>query len=113
MERFDEKRIYYGQESSLLSEKQLKLIKHLEKNNQITAIELNEIISSKKYVKSHFTLLRTAFIDEINAIYKSVTKIQSNLIEEFKDPLDNRYKVYKITKQLSQKESFFTFLFKL
>jgi hypothetical protein len=110
---FDEKRIYYGQESSLLSEQQLKLIRHLEKNSQITAIELNEIISSKKYVKSHFTLLRTAFVTEINSIYKSVTNNELALIEEIKDPLDNRYKIYRITKQLSQKESFFTFLFKL
>ena len=110
---FDEKRIYYGQESSFLSEQQLKLIRHLEKNNQITAIELNEIISSKKYVKSHFTLLRTAFVTEINSIYKSVTNNELVLIEEIKDPVDNRYKIYRITKQLSQKESFFTFLFKL
>ena len=109
---FDEKRIYYGQESSLLSEPQLKLIRHLEKNNQISAIELNKIISSKKYVKSHFTLLRAAFVREVNSIYKSVTNKESVLIEEVKDPVDNRYKIYRITKQVSQKESFFTFLFK-
>ena len=110
---FDEKRIYYGQESALLSQQQLKLIKELEKNNQISAIELNKIISTKKYVKSHFTLLRVTFIKEINSIYKSVTNNEPALIEEIKDPLDNRFKIYRITKQVSQKESFFTFLFKI
>ena len=110
---FDDKKIYYEQNTSLLNEKQLLLIKHLESKNYISAIELNKIISSKIFVKSHFTALRTSFIEEINIIYKSVTNSPSNLIEEIKDPLDKRYKIYKITKQVAEKESFFNFLFKL
>ena len=93
---FDEKRIYFNQNSSLISDKQLVLIQYLEKKSFISSSELNAIISSKKYVKSHFTLLRTEFIEEINIILKSVTDNKSNLIEEIKDPLDKRYKVYKI-----------------
>ena len=82
---FDEKRIYFNQNSSLISKKQLSLIQHLEKKSFISSNELNTIISSKKYVKSHFTLLRTEFIEEINIILKSVTDNKRNLIEEIKD----------------------------
>ena len=110
---FDEKRIYCNQNSEIISNNQLMLIQHLVKKNSISSDELNKILSSKKYVKSHFTLLRTEFIKEINKIYKNVTISESNLIAEVKDPSDKRYKVYKITKQIFKKESFFTYLFKL
>ena len=110
---FDEKRIYFNQNSSMISKKQLKLIKYLEKKSFISSSELNTIISSKKYVKSHFTLLRTEFIKEINITLKSVTDNKKNLIEEIKDPLDKRYKVYKINAQISKREPFLSFLFKI
>ena len=110
---YDEKRIYCNQKSEIISNNQLRLIQHLIKKNSISSDELNKILSSKKYVKSHFTLLRTDFIKEINKIYKNVTISESDLIEEVKDPSDKRYKVYKITKQIFKKESFFTYLFKL
>lgn len=110
---FDEKRIYCNQNSEIISNNQLRLIQHLVKKNSISSDELNKILSSKKYVKSHFTLLRTDFIKEINKSYKNVTISESDLIEEVKDPSDKRYKVYKITKQIFKKESFFTYLFKL
>ena len=110
---FDERRLYFNQNSSLVTEKQLLLIQHLEKKSFISSSELNTIISSKKYVKSHFTLLRTEFIEEINIILKSVTDNKRNLIEEIKDPLDKRYKVYKINAQISKREPFLSFLFKI
>ena len=110
---FDERRLYFNQNSSLVTEKQLLLIQHLEKKSFISSSELNNIISSKKYVKSHFTLLRTEFIEEINIILKSVTDNKRNLIEEIKDPLDKRYKVYKINAQISKREPFLSFLFKI
>ena len=88
-------------------------IKALHLQNQLTSFELNEIISSKKFVKSHFTALRIEFIKEINAIYKKVTGTDLDLVEEVKDPNDKRYKIYKTTQQVSQKESFVSFLFRL
>ncbi|MAV05254.1 MAG: hypothetical protein CMC31_06340, partial [Flavobacteriaceae bacterium] len=110
---FDEKRIYFNQNSSLISNKQLRLIQYLGKKSFISSSELNNIISSKKYVKSHFTLLRTEFIESINIILKNVTDSKRNLIEEIKDPLDKRYKVYKINAQISKRESFLSFVFKI
>ena len=59
---YDDKKIYYGQNSSFLSQKQLTLIKHIESKNYISSTELNKIISSKVFVKSHFTALRISFI---------------------------------------------------
>lgn len=110
---FDENKIHYKEEFHLINKNQYKLIKQLEKHNQISAIELNKIISSKKYVKSHLTSLRANFIKRINDIYKKISKNRLNLIEEVQDPLDKRCKVYRTTKQVLEKESFFTFLFKI
>jgi len=110
---YDETRIYYENKSTLMSPRQILVIKELERKGQLSSRSLNEIISKKKFVKSHFTSLRTEFVKEINLIYKNVTSTQSDLVEEVMDPNDKRYKVYKITKQVSEKESFFSFLFKL
>ena len=110
---YDESKIYYENNSAILSLQQLNTIKLLEKSGQISSENLNRIISKKKFVKSHFTALRTKLVNEINVIYKAVTKNSSELIEEVPDPGDKRYKIYKITKQVSQKESFLNFLFRL
>jgi len=110
---YDESKIYYENNSAILSLQQLKTIKSLEKSGQISSENLNKIISEKKFVKSHFTTLRIKLINEINTIYKAVTNINAELIEEVPDPRDKRYKIYKITKQVSQKESFLNFLFKI
>ena len=110
---FDENKIHFRDESYLLSKKQLMFIKRLEKHKEISATELNNIISSKNYVKSHMTLLRSDFINKVNDIYKKLTKSNLNLVEVAQDPFDNRYKIYRTTKQVSEKESFFTFLFRV
>ena len=110
---YDETRIYYEDKSTLMSPRQILVIKELEREGQLSSSSLNKIISKKKFVKSHFTALRTEFVKEINLIYKNVTSTQSDLVEEVMDPSDKRYKVYKITQQVSEKESFFSFLFKL
>ena len=110
---FDEKGIYYGEKFFLLNEKQIKLIKHLNVNDQISSDELNKIISTKTYAKSHLTLLRSEFIEKLNDIYKKLSSKKLNLVEEVQNPKDNRRKIYRTTRQISEKESFFTFLFKL
>ena len=95
-----------------MNPKQIRVIKALESKGQLSSKSLNEIISDKKFVKSHFTALRNEFISEINMLYKNVTSTQSDLIEEAPDPNDKRYKIYKITQQVTEKESFFSFLFR-
>ena len=109
---YDETKIYYEDKSSLMNPKQIRVIKPLQSKGQLTSKSLNEIISDKKFVKSHFTALRNEFISEINMLYKNVTSTQSDLIEEAPDPNDKRYKIYKITQQVTEKESFFSFLFR-
>ena len=110
---YDENRIYFEDKSALLSVDQISAIEKLHHHGQLTSIELNKIISSKKFVKSHYTALRIEFIKEINRVYKNVTGTKLNLIEEVKNPKDKRYKIYKIKQQISQKESFINFLFKI
>jgi hypothetical protein len=110
---YDENRIYFEDKSMLLSPEQISAINMLYLHGQLTSFELNKIISAKKFVKSHFTALRIGFIKEINEIYKKVTGTKLELIEEVKDSKDKRYKIYKITQQLSPKESFISFLFRL
>ena len=110
---YDETKIYYEDKSSLMNPKQIQVIKALESKGQLSSKSLNEIISDKKFVKSHFTVLRNEFISEINTMYKNVTSTHSDLIEEAPDPNDKRYKIYKTTQQVTEKESFFSFLFRL
>ena len=110
---YDDNRIYFENKSALLSPEQISTIKALHLHGKLTSFELNKIISPKKFVKSHFTALRAEFIKEVNEIYKKVTGTKLNLIEEAKDPNDKRYKIYKITQQLSPKESFISFLFRI
>ena len=110
---YDENRIYFEDKFAILGPEQISAIKALHFHGQLSSFELNKIISSKKFVKSHFTALRTEFIKEVNEIYKNVTGTKLSLIEEVKDPNDKRYKIYKITQQLSPKESFVSFLFRL
>ena len=95
------------------TKKQIKFIKHLNVNDQISSDELNKIISTKTYAKSHLTLLRSEFIEKLNDIYKKLSSKKLNLVEEVQNPKDNRRKIYRTTRQISEKESFFTFLFKL
>ena len=67
---YDETKIYYENKSSLMNPKQIRVIKALESKGQLSSKSLNEIISDKKFVKSHFTALRNEFISEINMLYK-------------------------------------------
>jgi hypothetical protein len=79
----------------------------------LTALELNEIISSKnKFAKSHLTLLRQKFIKELNSVFNELTKTQLVYIKELKDPNDRRFLIYKENQEILKKPSFGAFLFK-
>ena len=104
---------YFDNHSIQISLKQHKTIARLSLKGQMTAIELNKIISSKnKFAKSHLTLLRQKLPADLSDMSTTLTKAKNPLVLEEKDPLDKRYKVYKITKQVAEKKSFFSFLFK-
>lgn len=108
---YDEKNLSYGGQSTQITIKQFKVIETLGLQGQITAIELNVFISSKKkFAKSHLTLLRQNFIKELNKTYTDLTKTKTPLIREEKDPNDRRYLVYKTTQAVIKKHSFWTFL---
>jgi hypothetical protein len=109
---YDEKNIYFNNNSLSITLNEKALIKYLSENPFITAPELNSIISDQQFAKSHFTSLRNRLLDELNEKLFKLTNIQKCIIET-KNPKDNRIKVYKADSSIIKKKiSFLTFLFK-
>ena len=109
---FDDKIIFFKNKSIEATAMEIKFISDLSNNNFISAPQINKIISSKKYSKSHLTSIRNNFINKINSkLYHLTGEIQS--IIETKHPYDNRIKVYKTNiTNFKPKTSFIKFLFK-
>ena len=109
---YDEKNIYFNNNSVSITLNEKALIKYLSENPFITAPELNSIISDQKFAKSHFTSLRNRLLDKLNEKLFKLTNIQKCIIET-KNPKDNRVKVYKADSSIIKKKiSFLSFLFK-
>ena len=109
---YDEKNIYFNNNSVSITANEKGLIKYLSENPFITAPELNSIISDQQFAKSHFTSLRNRLLDKLNEKLFKLTNIQKCIIET-KNPKDNRIKVYKADSSIIKKKiSFLSFLFK-
>ena len=109
---YDEKNIYFNNNSVSITLNEKALIKYLSENPFITAPELNSIISDQQFAKSHFTSLRNRLLDQLNEKLFKLTNIQKCIIET-KNPKDNRIKVYKADSSIIKKKiSFLSFLFK-
>ena len=112
--QYDENWMYFNNKKIRITKEQSLIINLLELNGQFTSTELNSIISkNKKYAKSHLTLLRKTFIDSLNSVYKKALQSDKTLISTTKLPKDKRQLLYRASKEISQKESFIQFLFKL
>ena len=110
---FDDKAIYFKNNSVEISIKEKKFIKILSENNFISAPQVNKIISSKNYSKSHLTSIRNEFISDINSKLYDLTGNKSSVIE-IKHPDDNRVKAYKTdANSFMPKISFIKFIFEL
>ena len=110
---FDDKAIYFKNNSVEISIKEKKFIKILSENNFISAPQINKIISSKNYSKSHLTSIRNDFIGDINSKLFDLTGNKTSVIET-KHPEDNRIKAYKTDiNSFKPKISFIKFVFKL
>ena len=110
---FDEKAIYFKNNSVEISIKEKKFIKLISENNFISAPQINKIISSKNYSKSHLTSIRNEFISDINSKLHQLTGNKTSVIET-KHPDDNRIKAYKTDiNSFKPKTSFIKFVFEL
>ena len=110
---FDDEAIYFKNSSIEISPKEKKFISMLSENNFISAPQVNKIISSKKYSKSHLTSIRNEFIGDINSKLFNLTKNKTSVIET-KHPDDKRIKAYKAdTNNFKPKISFIKFIFEL
>ena len=110
---FDDKAIYFKNNSIEISSKEKKFITLLSENNFISAPQVNKIISSKNYSKSHLTSIRNEFISDINSKLYDLTGNKSSVIE-IKHPDDNRVKAYKTdANSFMPKISFIKFVFEL
>jgi len=110
---FDEKAIYFKNNSVEISSKEKKFFTLLSENNFISAPQINKIISSKNYSKSHLTSIRNEFISDINSKLYDLTGNKTSVIET-KHPEDNRIKAYKTdANSFKPKISFIKFVFEL
>jgi len=109
---FDDKIIFFKNKSIKATSMEINFISNLSNNNFISASQINKIISSKKYSKSHLTSIRNNFINKINSKLYHLTGEKESIIET-KNPYDNRIKVYKTNiTNFKPKTSFIKFLFK-
>ena len=110
---FDDEAIYFKNNSVEISLKEKKLISVMSENNFISAPQINKIISSKNYSKSHLTSIRSEFISDVNSKLYDLTGNTTSIIET-KHPADNRIKAYKTdSNNFKPKTSFIKFLFEL
>jgi len=110
---FDDEAIYFKNKSVEISLKEKKLISVMSENNFISAPQINKIISSKNYSKSHLTSIRSEFISDVNSKLYDLTGNKTSIIET-KHPADNRIKAYKTdSNNFKPKTSFIKFLFEL
>ena len=93
---FDEKAIYFKNNSVEITLKEKKFITLLSNNNFISAAQINKIISSKKYSKSHLTSVRNEFISNINSKLYDLTGNKNSVIET-KHPNETELKHIKRT----------------
>ena len=109
---YDEKNIYYNNDSASIKSNEKALITYLSEKPFITASQVNAIISDQQFAKSHFTSLRNRLLNELNEKLFKLTNIQKCIIE-IKNPKDNRIKAYKVNSSIIKKKiSFLSFLFK-
>ena len=109
---YDEKYIYFNNQTVLVNEQEKELISFLSSNSFISATKLNTIISNQEFTKSHFTTLRNKLVMGLNQKLFFLTK-KKNCIIEIKHPKDNRIKAYKANSSIIKKKiSFLSFLFK-
>ena len=110
----DENWLYFSDKKVRITTEQSQVIKLLERNGQFNSVELNKIISkNKKYAKSHLTLLRKNFINDLNKAYNELLNSDLTLISSSKLPKDKRQLLYKTSKEIYKKESFLKFVFKI
>ena len=110
----DENWLYFSDKKVRITTEQSQVIKLLERNGQFNSIELNKIISkNKKYAKSHLTLLRKNFINDLNKAYNELLNSDLTLISSSKLPKDKRQLLYKTSKEIYKKVSFLKFVFKI
>jgi hypothetical protein len=109
---YDEKSIYFNNDSVLVNKEEQQLISLLSSKSFISANQLNLIISKQEFTKSHFTALRNKLVTGLNKKLYTLTANESCIIET-KHPKDNRIKVYKADSSIIKKKiSFIRFLFK-
>ncbi len=109
---YDESGIYNRKKFVSLSAAEIKFIQLLSSKPFVSASMLNEILSEKKYSKSHLTELRDKFVLKLKTKIENLTG-EKNGIYETKHMDDKRIKGYKANGSFKRKTSFITHLFKI
>ena len=109
---YDESGIYNRKKFVSLSTAEIKFIQLLSSKPFVSASMLNEILSEKKYSKSHLTELRDKFVFKLKTKIENLTG-EKNGIYETKHMDDKRIKGYKANGSFKRKTSFIIHLFKI
>ena len=109
---YDESGIYNRKKFVSLSAAEIKFIQLLSSKPFVSASMLNEILSEKKYSKSHLTELRDKFVLKLKAKIENLTG-EKDGIYETKHMDDKRIKGYKANGSFKKKTSFIIHLFKI
>ena len=109
---YDKSGIYYRKRFVSLNATEIKFIHLLSSEPFVSASMLNEILSYKKYSKSHLTELRDKFILKLKSKIENLTGEKEGIYET-KHLEDKRIKGYKANSSFKKKISFFTHMFKI
>ena len=109
---YDKSGIYYRKRFVSLNATEIKFIHLLSSEPFVSASMLNEILSYKKYSKSHLTELRDKFILKLKPKIENLTGEKEGIYET-KHLEDKRIKGYKANSSFKKKISFFTHMFKI
>ena len=109
---YGESGIYNRKKFVSLSATEIKFIQLLSSKPFVSASMLNEILSEKKYSKSHLTELRDKFVLKLKTKIENLTG-EKDGIYETKHMDDKRIKGYKANGSFKKKTSFIIHLFKI
>ena len=91
--------LYLGKAAINLEENELKVLRHLLKNDDVPNSELLELVEQKGVHFSHNIRMKNDVLNQLNLKLKAILQVDTNFIIFKKSDTDSRLKVYRLNKQ--------------
>ena len=91
--------LYLGKAAINLEENELKVLRHLLKNDDVPNSELLDLVEQKGVHFSHNIRVKNDVLNQINLKLKAILQVDTNFIIFKKSDTDSRLKVYRLNKQ--------------